>query len=380
MLFLLLACGRALTEHEPPADAAVQPPSLAGDSDPFYADGSVLELGLELSEASLTALANDPREWAEGALVYEGKRYGPVGVRIKGESSYRDIDQKPSFKVKFNQYDPDGRFLGMRRLVFNNMVSDPSMLRERLAYAFFRDRGAPAPRCNHVTLTVNGEPYGLYANVENTDEELIGRWFANREGSMWELHDADFRPDLLDGFQLEEGVDDQTSIEALTAVMATPEGPTLAWDYVERDSWFRYLTTMAYVGNLDGYPFSDPGDDAHLYLDPATGLFHFVPHGLDETFSDDAAVEYVMHGILATACIEDEACKAEWRASLEAAITHAEAAGLEARVAAITAEIDAAGDADTRKEYDNDAVDEGRVAVLAFIAARDAALRGQLTW
>lgn len=380
MLFLFLACGRELASDDPAEGASVEPPRVEGDSDAFYADGAVQEVGLELSDASLTGLANDPRVWVEGVMVVGGERYGPVGVRIKGESSYRDIDQKPSFKVKFNEYDAEGRYLGMRRLVFNNMVSDPSMLRERLAYGFFRERGAPAPRCNHVTLTVNGEPYGLYANVENTDEELIGRWFDDQNGSMWEIHDADFRPDLLDGFELEEGVDDRSAIEALAAVMATPEGPTRAWEYVDRASWFRYLGTMAYVGNLDGYPFSDPGDDAHLYLDPTSGLFQLVPHGLDETFSDTAAVEYVMHGILATACLEDAACKAEWRTALEAAMTDAEAAGLEARVAAITAEIDAAGDADPRKEQDNDAVDAGRAAVLVFLGGRGADLREQLTW
>ncbi len=383
MLSLLLACGRALpgTDSDAGADpASMNPPLLEGDSDAFYADGAVQAVGLELSDEALAALQDDPRTWVEAVFVYEGERYGPVGVRIKGESSYRDLDQKPSFKVKFSEFDPAGRFLDMRRLVFNNMVSDPSMIRERVAYRFCREQGVVAPRANHVTVSVNGEPYGLYANVENTDEELLGRWFDDDGGAMWEIHDADFRPGLLDGFEHEEGDDDPAPIEALTADMATAEATTLAWNHVDREAWFRYLATMAYIGNIDGYPFSDPGDDAHIYREPTSGLFHFIPHGLDESFRDDAAVEYVMHGILATASLEDEACKLEWRAALSSVVEAAPADVLAQWVDTYAAESDATADADSRKEYDNAAVDEGRAAVHAFLAKRDAYLSEQMTW
>ncbi len=385
MILALLACGRTLSPGDSdPADSGnsgeLLPPRVEGDADEFYGDGTVRGVDLELSEAAVAALRGDPRTWVEGNFAYGGQRYGPVGIRIKGESSYRDIDEKPSFKVKFSEYDPDGRFMGMKRLVFNNMVSDPSMLRERVSYRFFRERGVPAPRSNHAVLSVNGEAYGLYANVENTDQELLEGWFDAADGSMWEIHDADFQEGLLDGFEIEEGDDDRTQIEVLTAVMAQSDGPSRMFDYVDREAWFRYFATMAYVGNLDGYPFSEPGDDAHLYLDPGTGLFNFIPHGLDETFLDDASVEYVMHGILATACLLDEPCKGEWRDALRLAIADADSARMQAWVDTYAAEIDAAGDADPRKEYDDGAVDEGRAYVKSFMDLRSADLEEQLTW
>ena len=140
------------------------------------------------------------------------------------------------------------------------------------------------------------------------------------------------------------------------------------------------LATMAYIGNIDGYPFSDPGDDAHIYREPTGGLFHFIPHGLDETLRDDAAVEYVMHGILATACLEDEDCKLAWRAALTSVIDASPADALAQWVDAYAAESDAAADADPRKEYDNDAVDEGRAAVHAFLSEREAYLTEQMSW
>ncbi len=386
MILLMLGCGETLDSSnvgdsdESAVDDGLLPPVVDGDADEFYADGRVQSVDIELSSEAIASLAGDPRTWVEGVFVYEGLRYGPVGVRIKGESSYRSIDEKPSLKVKFSEYQEDGRFMGMRRLVFNNMVSDASMLRERVAYRFFRERGVPSPRCNHAVVSINGEPYGLYSNVENTDEELLGGWFDDAEGSMWEIHDADFQEGLLEGFELEEGEDDRSQIEALTAVMATPEGPAKMFDYVDEDAWWLYFATMAYVGNLDGYPFSEPGDDAHLYLDPASSRFNFIPHGLDETFLDDASVEYVMHGILATACLEDASCKATWRENLVLAIADADAAAMPDWVDTITAEIDADGRADPRKEYDDAAVDEARAYVKTFMDLRSADLEDQLSW
>ena len=389
MLLWLLACGKELDSNEL-ADSAgtvetgtadLLPPVIEGEADDFYAAGQVRDIHLRMTEAALESLRGDPRSWVEGEFQWEESWYGPVGIRIKGEQSYRDIDEKPSLKIKFSEYQDDGRFLGMRRIVFNNMIGDNSMLRERLAYRVFREYGSPAPRANHVNVFVNGERYGLYANVENTDEELLKEWFDNDEGSMWEIHDADFQPDLTVGFEIEEGNDDRTQIDALTATMQGERATQDMFDYVDKDAWYRYFPVMAFIGNLDGYPFSEPGDDAHLYQDPTSGKFHFIPHGLDETFLDDASVEYVMHGVLATACMADEsACKVEWRAALQAVIDFAPGLSLEASVVDIVAEIQPHVEADTRKEFSDADIAIGQGYLTEYIRLRSADLEEQLTW
>lgn len=392
MLLWFLACGKELVGADSGAseDTAglndsfggeVLPPVVEGDADDFYAGGLVRDVYLRASDASMDALRSDPRTWVEAEFQWEGQWFGPIGLRIKGEQSYRDIDQKPSLKLKFSEYQEDGRFLGMRRIVFNNMISDNSMLRERVAYRVFREYGSPAPRANHVNVYLNDQLYGLYANVENTDEELLQEWFADHEGSMWEIHDADFQPDLTVGFEIEEGVDDRTQIEALTAAMQGGNPTEAMFTYVDKESWYRYFPVMAFIGNLDGYPFSDPGDDAHLYLDPTTEKFNFIPHGLDETFLDDASVEYVMHGVLATACIEDEdGCRTEWRTALQSVIDYAETLALEAAIDEISAEIQPHLEADTRKEFTDSEIAEGQAYVKEFLRLRRADLEEQLTW
>lgn len=392
MLLWFLACGNELDVQDmgemgdsggwngsSATDAL--PPIVEGDADDFYAGGQVRDIYLRTTEAAVEALRSDPRTWVEAEFQWEGAWYGPVGLRIKGEQSYRSIDEKPSLKVKFSEYQDDGRFFGMRRLVFNNMISDDSMLRERLAYRVFREYGSPAPRANHVNVYLNDELYGLYANVENTDEELLQEWFADYEGSMWEIHDADFQPELTARFEIEEGEDDRTQIEGLTLAMQGANPTVAMFDYVEKDAWYRYFPVMAYIGNLDGYPFSEPGDDSHLYLDPSTGKFNFIPHGLDETFVDDASVEYVMHGVLATACVADEdGCRDEWRSSLQSAIDFAESLALEAAIDEIVAEIQPHIDADPKKEFTTAEIAAGQGYVRDFIRLRRADLEDQMTW
>ena len=48
---------------------------------------------------------------------------------FKGTFSLTTLDEKPSFKVKFNKFVKGQRFHGYEMLIFNNMHQDPSMLR-----------------------------------------------------------------------------------------------------------------------------------------------------------------------------------------------------------------------------------------------------------
>ena len=52
------------------------------------------------------------------------------------------------------------------------------MMHERMAYWVARQAGGiPASRANHAQLTINGQPYGLYTNVETVKKRILRRWF-----------------------------------------------------------------------------------------------------------------------------------------------------------------------------------------------------------
>jgi len=71
-------------------------------------------------------------------------------------------------------------------VALNNMVQDPSLIHEQLAYMLFRDAGVPAPRSGYARVFVNGELYGLYATIEVIDySEFLGQWYGYVEGNLY---------------------------------------------------------------------------------------------------------------------------------------------------------------------------------------------------
>lgn len=196
-----------------PAGRAVAEPT---DKIAFIYDQSVLRtFELKLSEADLAILDGNPaaEKYVPGKLVFEGKEYGPVGIRYKGslgswvfcvaDSTMENPTQitgaktcpKLNMKVSFNEYDPNGRFFGVKKLLFHAMNSDSSLMRERLGYWLFRQMGVPAPRAVHTRLLINGKYQGVFINVEEIDSRFTRSHFADGEGNLYK----EVWPTSLDG-------------------------------------------------------------------------------------------------------------------------------------------------------------------------------------
>ena len=163
-----------------------------------FAEDIVRTYEVELAPEDLARIDAQPRaeEYVPATLRFEGREYGPIGLRYKGSVGAfrppctRDGSgakvAKCSVKLSFNWLDGDGSFYGLRKLNFHAMNNDPSMLRDRLAYRLFRDIGAPAPRAVHALLRVNGEPWGLFALVEQVDGRFTRSRFADGgEGNLY---------------------------------------------------------------------------------------------------------------------------------------------------------------------------------------------------
>ena len=141
--------------------------------------------------------------------------YGPlaIGARLKGSASFRPLSGKAAFKLKFAHSVKGQRFLGLKTLTLNNMVQDPSMVHEVLAYEAFRAVGIPAPRTGYAYLRVNGADYGVYLNVETPDNVFLPRWFAST-GHLYEGEAVDLAPGARRGLRGGRG---QTSRTAPTS-------------------------------------------------------------------------------------------------------------------------------------------------------------------
>lgn len=98
-----------------------------------------------------------------------------AAIRSRGFGSRSGV--KPGLDVEFDRYRDGQRFVGLRSLVLDNHLQDPSMLRERIGMLFYQRLGWPAPREAHVRLFVNDEYVGLYSAVEDVNEDFLEHHF-----------------------------------------------------------------------------------------------------------------------------------------------------------------------------------------------------------
>ncbi len=120
--------------------------------------------------------------------------------------------------MKFNHSVSGQRFLGLKKMTLNNMVQDPSMIHEVLAYSVFRAMGVPAPRTGYAFVRVNGAAYGVYLNVETLDDVSLPRLFPSTEHLYEGGYGADIGPGGAGAFEVDEGDEDERAdLEALIA-------------------------------------------------------------------------------------------------------------------------------------------------------------------
>jgi hypothetical protein len=174
------------------------------DASAFFDPRARHEVALELTPADLATLDADPaaETYVPGAFVADGERVDGVGIRYKGsvgafigcvagstaEDPFNLSGEKTcpklSFKISFQEYDEEGRWLGLRKLNLHAMKNDLSMMREALGYGVFRDMGVPAPRTTYVQLTVNGVLQGPFLAVEVIDGAFVDGRFADPDGAL----------------------------------------------------------------------------------------------------------------------------------------------------------------------------------------------------
>ncbi|HET9953250.1 MAG TPA: CotH kinase family protein, partial [Polyangiaceae bacterium] len=383
--------------------------SSADASAEIYDPTQLPRFDIELSDASIKALNAvvsdaDPKqnEYVHASLRYRNELMADVGLRIKGEGSFRRLDKKTAFKLKIDEYVDQQSFHGLRRLTLNNMVEDPSFLAERLAYDLYRAAGLPAPRCNSALVYVNGDFYGVYANVEAEDKTFLSRWFASNAGNLYEEGQADFVTGAELAFDLEtnETANDRRGLEALIAAVQSAPQATFLADIdgsLNTQHFLRFTAAEAAVNQWDMYSYTMfYPNNFRLYENPSDRRFVFLPWGMDmsmKPFRDsgrphlsvfgiarqgDSKNGSISAGILFRKCLDSPACKAAYAEEVRQIAEVYEQADLGSVAGRYYAQIKASVQADPRKEYTNAQFEQGYQVLLKTISERPAALRADI--
>ena len=294
-----------------PGDDPEAVPSAGDPSDRILGYDQIPQFSLTIGAAEYQSLLAAPDTYVPVTLTYDGRDYGPVGVHLKGMQSWEPIDHKPSLHINIDKFAPGASFFGLKDLTLNNMHSDFSMMHERIAYWVARQAGVPASRANHALVTINGQFYGLYTNVETVKRHILNRAFGNNTGSLFSATDVDFTPNYISMYELVTGLDDRTLLAGVASALTQPDpntAMTAAGAYADIDQFTRYWALCAVVGQLDSFPYSDPGDDYFAYANPATGRLEFMPWGIDESFYAGDLDVSVIHSVLAVQCKASPSC------------------------------------------------------------------------
>jgi hypothetical protein len=328
---------------------------------------------ITLGTDAVASLGERPREWVSGSFDYKDEHFDAVGIRLKGHRSLRKLGSKSSFKIELDYYDKKRKLAKQTTITLNNMVEDPSMMREVLAYRLYRALGVAAPSAGFAEVVVNGQPQGLYAVIESIDKKFLKARFKNEKGPIYEGEwGCDVVPDDVGGFDHDGGTKDRTELARFAAVAAGDAdklfGPQSPLDV---PAFLRFLAVDMYVGNFDGYRH---GHNYRLYFEPTKKRWYFIPWGLDRTFVKNLSI-FDSQGYLAKRCFADAKCRLAYVRVMREVVAEARRLKLENGVDVIGV---VTQDAAARDAQRSGEVHKKRAALRTFLSERPAEVEREL--
>lgn len=282
-----------------PAQAA----STLKSSD-FFNPKKVLRIDLDLPQATVDALNSRStyKIYAPGNITMsvDGRTSGSLEmeVRLKGSTSISRLRDTPSFKIKFPKGPAQTGYLGQRRLTLNALTQDSSKIHEYGAYALFNAMGVPASKTGWARVYVNGLDKGLYANVEQPDENFAAKRFKDNTQHIYEgVALKDFKPGNDDGdnltgaFPADYGwkvTPNKNDLTKLIAALNTSNATNWykALDSVtDRTALLKFMAVENFLGHWDGY--TGPNVNNYFIRSNTRGKFTFIPWGVDQTFGEN---------------------------------------------------------------------------------------------
>jgi spore coat protein CotH len=329
-------------------------------------------------------------------VTWNGLRVRNVGIRSRGLGSRNGV--KPGLEVNFAHYSSRGQFLGLRALVLDNLTTDPSMIRERVAMAFYRRLGVPAPREVHANLSVNGQSMGVYVIVEPVDTVFLQRWLSENTGALYEYHwltayfltfigeDLDlYRPLFEPRTQETRSTFDlfDPIRELLRTINSAPSDSfrDSVNARLDLDSTLRLIAAEAFVAEWDGILGYAGLNNFYLYRPAASAQARLLPWDADHTFqaADYPLLAGAAENVLMRRMLEDPVLRARYfDLVLEAVGAASSGDWLVNEVTRDYQQIRNAVLADSLKPYSIEEFDRAFAELLTFARTRPTFIRSQV--
>ncbi|HAW00391.1 MAG TPA: hypothetical protein DCX10_01490, partial [Verrucomicrobiales bacterium] len=218
----------------------------------------------------------------------DGTKIKEVGIRTKGFIGSLNPD-RPSLKIKFDEYRKQSPVEGLDRITLNNNIQDESLASQYLTYKLFNKAGIPAPRVSFAKVTVNDEYLGVYSHVESVRSPFLKHHFGDDSGEFYEGTIADFYPKAVDRIEAKNKRTRKDRSRANKLAQSLENQETFNLTEVEKlvniDQFIRFWAMENLIAFWDGY--SNNQNNYFAYTNPKDkNRFHFMPWGADGAFVD----------------------------------------------------------------------------------------------
>lgn len=177
---------------------------------------------------------------------------------------------------------------------WNAEYDDPSMIRNALSFAFFNRVGALAPKTKHCWLEWNGQPMGVYLEIESVDRTFFRKrkilcrsiFYAVNDNANFGLTDPETgrrKSSLWEGYELMLGNrESQQRLVGFIRGLHRLSGTSLRKHITERldiPIYLRWLACAVLTGNYDGFE-----QNYTLYEGGSRSVYRMMPWDYEGTW------------------------------------------------------------------------------------------------
>ncbi len=221
----------------------------------------------------------------------------PVTVEEDGRTLRGRISVMGSFTRRFPKKSllirlpADQAWQGQTRIALDAMATDPSLMREWLAWRLVHDLGHPAPRVRYLRLYINGRFVGTFLHTEWLDPAVFERYGLGADGQFFHPRDQYFCGDLADPdparlrhcwYKLSPRDRDYSPLAELArGILETPvdEFHRFVEANFDVDALLDWILLNVLTGNGDTY-----NKNYFLYRSTVSGKWTVVPWDYDLSF------------------------------------------------------------------------------------------------
>jgi hypothetical protein len=233
----------------------------------LYDLSTIQKVEIKFTQTNWDYMLDTAKAGADGYILCEwvkinGYQYDSAGVKYKGSSSYDPSYVKNPFNISLDEFKGQ-TYNGIKTLKLANCYSDPSMIREVLAYNLLGNY-MDCPRSNFAQLYINGNYIGLYSNDESVNKKFCSTHFNSSKNTFIkcspEVTGPQSRSSLqfvsndsslyFGKYELESDYGWNDLVELTNIVSNQPEQLSTVFD-MDRLTWMLAFNSL--IVNLDSY-------------------------------------------------------------------------------------------------------------------------------